>query len=430
MKDRKRMIYNFLILLFGIICCSGFSFLMPFRIYFILVFGIVQFFIMIKSGKIKYIKSKSLFFLLIFCIYIIISLFYSLDKVQTLKFIVVYIAITLMIINSYEEEFNFDALKIIEIFCKIVAISIILNLFIPQLFSKYLYFLIDGGASSIPRLNGEINAHIFSGIVGEKGEAAYLMVLATIIGLSKIISTKNNEEIKKSEYIWLIIYLIALILPAKRMLFAIGILICVFFILFWTKSKNRFWYVLLGLIVGILGIFIALKVPALNTLINRFLSYSEDTTGNGRIYLWEKAIEMYNKKPLFGYGYGTYNTYTKYSGVILSATGEWNAYAHNIYYQMLGEIGITGVIIYTMMLLDTVLHSIKLYRFRKNMEHKDIKLLFIGISIIIMNLIYGYSGNPIYYTNQVFLFFWGISIILCLRYKYFILKRGVRKNEL
>lgn len=425
MKDRKKIIYNFLILLLGLICCSGFSFLMPFRIYFILIFGFIQFFIMIKNGKIKYIKSKSLFFLLIFCIYTIISLFYSLDRVQTLKFIAVYISITLMIINSYEEEFNFDALKIIETFCKIVSISIIVNMFIPQLFSKYLYFLIDGGASAIPRLNGEINAHIFSGIVGEKGEAAYLMVLAIIISLSNIVPTKNKEPVKKSEYVWLIIYLIALILPAKRMLFAIGILICVFFILFWTNSKKRFWYVILGIIVGILGIFIALKVPALNTLINRFLSYSEDTTGNGRIYLWEKAIEMYNKKPLLGYGYGTYNTYTKYSGVILSSTGEWNAYAHNIYYQMLGEIGIVGVILFTIMLLDTISHSIKLYCFRKKMESKDVKLLFVGISIIMMNIIYGYSGNPIYYTNQVFLFFWGISIILCLRYKYFILKKGV-----
>lgn len=425
MKDRKKIIYNFLILLLGLICCSGFSFLMPFRIFFILIFGVIQFFIMIRSGRIKYIKSKSLFFLLFFCIYIIVSLFYSLDRIQTLKFIIVYISISLMIINSYEEEFNFDALKIIEIFCKIVSVSIILNMFIPQLFSKYLYILIDGGSSAIPRLTGEVNAHVFSGIVGEKGEAAYLMVLAIIIGLSNFIPSKNAEEIKKSEYIWLIIYLIALILPAKRMLFAIGILIWIFFVLFWTKSKKRLWYIFLGLILGILGVFIALKVPALNTLISRFSSYAEDATGNGRIYLWEKAIEMYNKKPFFGYGYGTYNTYTKYSGVILSATGEWNAYAHNIYYQMLGEIGIIGMTIFIIMLLDTILQAVKLYKFRKNMEDRDRKLLFIGISIIIMNLIYGYSGNIIYYTNQVFLMFWGISIILCLRFKYFISEKGV-----
>lgn len=429
MKSSKKLIYNLLVLLLGLICCSGFSFLMPLRIYFILVFGIIQFFIMIKNGKIQFVKSKSLLFLLTFCLYLIVSIFFSLDKVQTLKFIVMYLSITLMIINSYDEDFNYDALYIIEIFCKIIAISIVLNAIIPQLFSKYLFFFIDGGKSAIPRLTGEVNAHIFSGIVGEKGEAAYMMVVAIIIGLSKILPSQNKEPVKMKNYLWLILYLIALILPAKRMLFAIGILICIFFILFWTKSKNRFWYVILGIIIGIIGLFVAMKVPALNTLITRFTLYSGDTTGNGRIYLWEKAIEMFNQKPLFGYGYGTYNTYTKYSGVLLSATGEWNAYAHNIYYQMLGEIGIVGTIIFLTIIFDMAIQGFKLYLKRKKLSAQDMQLLFIGLSIIILNVIYGYSGNPIYYTNQAFLFFWGGSIILYLRYKYYFKKERIKSNE-
>lgn len=429
MKSDKKLIYNLLVLLLGLICCSGFSFLMPLRIYFILVFGIIQFFIMIKNGKIKFVKSKSLLFLLIFCLYLMVSMFFSFDKVQTLKFIVMYLSITLMIINSYDGDFNYDALSIIEIFCKVIAVSIILNAIIPQLFSKYLFFLIDGGRSAIPRITGEINAHIFSGIVGEKGEAAYMMVIAIIIGLSKIIPSKNGKNANGKDYFWLIVYLIALILPAKRMLFVIGVLVCIFFVLFWTNSKNRFWYVIFGIIIGIVGIFIAMKVPALNTLITRFTLYSEDTTGNGRIYLWEKAIEMFNKKPIFGYGYGTYNTYTKFSGVLLSATGEWNAYAHNIYYQMLGEIGIVGIIIFFLFIFNVILHGVKIYIKREKLENRDIQLLFIGCSIIILNIIYGYSGNPIYYTNQAFTFFWGISLILYLRYKYSLKKEGDYKNE-
>lgn len=49
-------------------------------------------------------------------------------------------------------------------------------------------------------------------------------------------------------------------------------------------------------LIGIIGLMIVFSMPAFDTLLNRFLTYSGDDTANGRTYLWAYALEMFHKK--------------------------------------------------------------------------------------------------------------------------------------
>lgn len=406
---------NIAVAIFSLICCSGFSFIMPFRIVLIGIFGVLYLFVNMQNSKVILNKSPEMFGLLTFIIIIFIGLLQSVDQIETLKFFCVYLVIFVMISTDFNYGFFKSAFESILLLNKIIAISIIINVIIPTLYTDYLYFLIWGGASSIPRLSGEISSGIYSGVVGEKGEAAFLMVVAIIQILSKFVSDK---KISKNNMIWLIIFFIALLLPAKRMLFGIGGLMVLIYIMFWIKGKKKI-YIFSGFVVlGIIALLIVLNTPSLNTLVMRFLLYSNDDTGNGRIYLWDIAIKMFNEKPLLGYGYGSYNTYASDVGVILSADRTWDSQAHNIYYQLLAEVGILGVITFMFIAITSLVNFIKLYLIRNNINNNDLMLLFLGGNLQVMTLIYGYSGNIIYYTNQIFFYFLGIALIIYLKKKY------------
>lgn len=419
----KRILSTLSFILFALICCSGFSVIQKIRIPLIMIFGLIEFLLCIKNQKIRFAWSSEIFIFIIFIAIMCIGLGTSLSKVETIKYICIYLSILCMLLNSCDSQFNNKAINLIDKFCKFIAITIIANLFIPTLFRDKLYFLISGGTNAYSKLTTEITNHVYSGIMGEKAEAAYIMVIAIIILLGKCV---KNNRFEKKDIVWFVIYTIALILPAKRMLFLLALIIICVYILFWTKMKKRFLYVTAFIIFALCFFIVASKVSYLNTLLTRFSSYSDDSTNNGRVYLWEIANEMFENKPLLGYGFGSYNTYASSKGVVLTADGKWISHAHNIYYQLLAEAGIVGTTVFMLLVLSIIYSILKLIKISTKFSSDDRLLFFIATSLILCTLAYGYTGNCIYYPNQVLVFFWGISMIIYLKIKY---KKGVKSNE-
>lgn len=408
-------ITEILIICIVVICCSGFSALQMFRMPLFGFISILLLFISMKHGKITIVFSYLGMFISIFTGYILLSSIVSYDVIETLKYSYIYIAVTLMVIIPLKREFYIKVINIMFNCQKFIAITIILNAIIPNLFSQYLIFLIDEGINARSRLVGEISSGIYSGIMGEKGEATYIMVVSIIFLLAKSVADK---KITKSNKIWLFIFVCAMMLPAKRMLFAIGILICMLYLIFWTKGSKRI-IALSGFgLLACISFLIASFIPALSTLMERFSDYSGDVTANGRTYLWEHSISMFNEKPFLGYGYGSFNAYASDAGVLLTANGIWTSQAHNIYIQLLGEVGIVGFLLFCIIAIYGIYMFVKLYKKRNFIEQEDIIILFTGGNLQIMTLIYGLSGNCIYYANQIMVYFLGIAMVLFLQKKY------------
>lgn len=412
---KNRSLLNNEVICFVVICCSGFSFLMPFRIFFIGIFAALMLVYFLQNRRGNLMQTLPQKFIVLFTGLIFFSVLNSYDRIETLKYFCIYVAITFLLVFPQKDYFHLKVVRITQNVTKIVAVSIIVNLLIPNLYTKYLYFLIRGGKSSVIRVRGEISNGIYSGLMGEKSEAAFIMVLAIILLLGECAAL--NRMTKKNK-IWLCMYLIALLLPAKRMLFAIGLLICFLYLLFWTSGTKKFKTILGFTLLGIVGLVIVLNIPAFGTLANRFFNGSGYETGNGRVYLWEYAQDMFMEKPILGYGYGSFNAYSSDRGVILTESREWVSHAHNIYYQLLAETGIVGTCIFLAIALWGVWTFYKLYKIKNRMSIQDVMLLFVGGNIQLMVLIYGYSGNIIYYSNQVMVYFWGIGLMEFLTTKY------------
>ena len=104
--------------------------------------------------------------------------------------------------------------------------------------------------------------------------------------------------------------------------------------------------------------------------------------------------------------------------MLLTSTGEWSSQAHNIFYQLLGETGIIGTFLFLCVCAITLYIFFRLYRKKNVLEKFDLALLFVGSCFVILTLVYGLTGNVIYYTNQIMFFFLGISISVNLQRKY------------
>lgn len=394
--------------LLAIICCSGFSFLMPLRIYLICLFLGFTIFQNLEGSNMHLARQPLMYALLAFICVILAGAVNSYDRGETLKYAITFFAGACMVFLRNSDNFYSYSVEYTEIGCRCVAISICIQIVFPTIYRDHLNFLIRGGAGAVSRLNNELSQHIYSGIVGEKGEAAFLMVLAIVLLLSRCTYTK---KIEKKDFKWLIIYLVALILPAKRMLFAVGILLIMLYIVFWTKGSKK--VIALGSfgILGVLGFISMMVIPSLNTLLNRFTAFEGDDTANGRVYLWAHALRMFRERPFLGYGYGSYNKYASNQGVILTKSRVWESHAHSIYYQMLGEIGIIGLSVFIILNLTAIAMAIYLYKRRNRLSRRGCGYLFIGINIVVFVLVYGLTGNIIYYTNQIMVYLWGLGLL-------------------
>lgn len=115
---------------------------------------------------------------------------------------------------------------------------------------------------------------------------------------------------------------------------------------FWIRSNKKIWG----------AVFVILLVTAIfsyaqDIFFERMSSlqhYEEDSSAVGRITAWKAAIQMAIDNPIFGVGAGNFNSsYGRFYRVESSSfhnPSRWIS-AHSIYFLVLGEYGILGLIV-------------------------------------------------------------------------------------
>lgn len=392
------VLYGLSSVLLTAICCSGMSFLMPFRIYMIGLFGICMYGWAILKQKNIVLHPFGLAMVL-FTIMVLVGIPSSLNKTETIKYGGIYLCMLPLVIFEMEEEWMIKTVRYFKNTTLFIASTIIINSVIPDLFLTKLNFLIRPNLQEW--LKVEVASGFYSGIAGEKGEAAMLMVLGTALGLGQIVK-EGRLTLKNTAY--MIITLVALMLPAKRTLFAIGCFFLVVYVLGWTRLDKKAIAIAAGIFLVIGIVTFSEYIPGANVLMERFTETAEDTSLNGRSYLWERAWQMFENKPFTGYGYGSYNTFASYYGVRTSATGEWAFHAHNIYLQLLAEMGILGFGLIVFCFLLGVFLLVKLHLCRKRLNVESLSMLIYTECMLICYILYGLTGNSLYSSNQLALF--------------------------
>lgn len=351
----------------------------------------------------------SVMFLLTF-VYICISVFYSYDTKNTQDFALVYLFATTLLFVDFSESFFSRLIRIISVFCIVIAFSIVISIFIEDCMLTYFSFIVNPShnAEVTLAIHNEIQySHAFSGFAREKAEAAYIMNVGIAVYFAKYFS---GNKFKPHDVFFLILMIAALILTAKRTLFICPIIILAVFMLL-SKIKGKFIKIFsIVLILGSAFIVLTAVIPQMSNLFDRFISMDTTDILTGRGDLWHYSINMFLKNPLFGMGFGAFNKFAYDHGYLYQ--GEpWNYYGHNVYYEALGEMGIIGSILLMSALLLACVTTIYFIRYTSCSMEQRSQLMF-SLYIQILSFIYCVTGNVLYYPQQIFMWYIAVSITI------------------
>ncbi len=141
---------------------------------------------------------------------------------------------------------------------------------------------------------------------------------------------------------------------------------------------------------------------------------TSDASNMERINRWKAALKMYPKYPIMGWGPGTYQfEYAPYQKswdlTIISTNAGDGGNAHSEYISRLVESGIIAAIAFVLLLVFTVLTSLKLYK-----RTLDSRLRYFSLSIFLGLISYfAHAGlNNFLDTDKISMPFWGFLAML------------------
>ena len=232
------------------------------------------------------------------------------------------------------------------------------------------------------------------------------------------------------------ILILTILITGKRMLFVIP-LILVIIIAIMSKDNQKYKKFFILLVIAIIGIgTISLIMPSALNAIDRLLDSSGDTSLNSRVYFWEYAMMLWSRNKIFGIGFACFPRHIATAGVDLAKYHYINAWAaHNIYYQMLAEIGIVGTVVFCSVFVLGIVYTIYIYKKIKSFNNTQYsRVVLVSLYCQLWFIIYGFTGNPLYLAGQFFIEIFGLILISSIRNKlvktnvgYII--RDINKNE-
>jgi O-antigen polymerase len=366
----------------------------------IILYFIIPFLDIISNNK-KIIITKIIKKWIIIAIYSILGIIYSYAPKTSIIYIAILVIGSLFLTYKIDIRVFLEFFKIAKILCVVFAVSNILSSVIVNFIPKYFSFFVI----NLKPIYIELAGKNYSGLAGEKAVSAFILNIGIGIIYSEILV---NGKIDKKNIIFLLILFCGLFLTGKRMLTLIP-LVLIFAMYICASEKNKIIKLMKMFSLIVAGIAVLLIVfPNITHVVDRF----KDSDDNGRKELWNTCIKMYKDSPIFGQGLGTFNNYNYDIGYRDYDGKKWTYEAHNIYYQILGELGILGFIIIVGTFIYTIMKAIRLLRTEEILKKKKFKyLLYISLYIQFLFVIYGITGNTFYYWHQLYIYLIGVSII-------------------
>jgi len=109
----------------------------------------------------------------------------------------------------------------------------------------------------------------------------------------------------------------------------------------WFKSRQKILFALL--LIPLVPLAIAVMPASWFDRMNTISTYEQDSSAMGRINAWHTAVNIANDRPLVGGGFELYSpaTFARYA-----PDPEDVHAAHSVYFQMLGEHGYVGLLLF------------------------------------------------------------------------------------
>ena len=342
---------------------------------------------------------------IILLLFLTLGLVYTINSYQLLRILLQYLFYTFLILMSFRNTFYTRMLEIFLWICTILGVIIIITLIDKNFIVNNFSFLYT--ESAIKSIIGRTESNAYSGLLGEVAYSAFAMNIGISIIVAKYLSQKKISVINWGQ---LTIFIIGILVSFKRSLLLIPIF--AFFILFIISKKDnkiKNGIKILTLLIGIILIVIMIFPETLDTIGRFGANTTNGDALNGRTDLWEYSWDMFIQNPIIGLGFGSYTTFCNSQGF------EWNYMAHNIYIQLLGEVGLIGFIIFMAFFINSIIKTLK--SIKRECDVQNLQLLYFSLFMQIVFLLYGLTGNPLYFPQQMIVYIICISILSNIRNK-------------
>lgn len=251
------------------------------------------------------------------------------------------------------------------------------------------------------------------GVTGHFSTNAIYLSIATIFYMAELMSNK-----KKSNVILLILSIIALFTVGKRAHLIFSLFCCIimyFFAESKVTTKEKLKKIAIISLIGIVILLIAsIFIEEISNIFVRFKSLIiSGNILNGRDELYDLALSLWRSHPFLGNGWGSFSYYYQES---VFTKGEVSYLdAHNVYLQLLAEVGIIGFLFIVSIMIITFIKNIKLLKQKEN-KHEKIKklILYFSLGYQLFFLLYGLTGNPLYDPQCYVVYFIVLSFIYTL----------------
>lgn len=363
-----------------------------------------------KSGLSSVVEKVYVAFFLLICI----SFLYTGDRLTYSKYFPYVLAIFSMTLFEFDSKFFSCLIRRFEFLFWIFIFSMYLELLAPNLFSLFFGFLDHGSSRSAVMVN---TGGAISGLAYEKGYAAFLCNM----GLGVLFAKFFVRGFTLARLFQIIGVFAALMMTGKRTLFLIPVMGLIVFALFFSKKHKI--SIALGLsFVLVVSLTIADSlIPQVSLVFDRLFADNGDPL-SGRQVFWTYAMQMFEASPLIGRGFLSFNAYInaqgfRYYGLL------WSYQAHNVYLQLLAELGIAGFLLFVALLATLTFGLVRSFLSWKDSQGLEPVILLTAVYWIILIAVYSLTGNTIYYSCQLVVL--GICIAI---YQTFKFKKALQKN--
>lgn len=319
--------------------------------------------------------------------------------------------IIIMIALKGRNEWQSYFIKTVRFFTGIHAFFTIFFYVFKGLYLNVFVKLIPGAGVY---LISKFNDGCMPGITGHYSTNGIYLGIGFVFFANDLITKNYNSQNEKIKAVCKALFvLLALVLTTKRAHILFGVIVCFVIYYFYNSDKKvSRWFYIIGAVIGlaVLVIIMAPIVPAVGNMVNRFVNADGGELSNGRIWFWEFALEKFRQNPVFGIGWGGFKHYYHMRIGDYSSTST-TVDAHNVYLQILCEMGIVGFVVFLCAVsatFKTTWSALKrVCKNKRKYSNSVINELTLSIGMQVFFVLYCFTGNCLY--DCEFFFVYAIS---------------------
>jgi O-antigen ligase len=384
---------------------------------FIIIFILLNF----KKINLRLLRNKSVIACLAFCIYLILNSilfnteYSSISHTFTFGRFIIFAFAILFFLEKIKDKFKWIGFVYLAI-----SLFVSIDVIYQFIFQKDLFGYLPG--MCLYKNSLIVNCERYSGIFGKEYIAGNFLATFGICSFFLVLQNFNKSPFNTIiSYLLFFIIFIALVLTGERSSLIIFIEVLMLNIFFNKYIRKYLYNILLISIIGLI-----LSIITIPHVKHRLYSWPKDVffssnlekknllektthTPWGTLYL--SGYEIFTKNPFFGKGFKSFrkvcsennaDEINKKYNIDLSKeqTSFCTTHPHNIYIELLAELGIVGLIFFVIMIYHLIIPSfIKNYQ---KLENKNMTLISLSIVLSII--------TPLKPTGSISASVYGISI--------------------